>query len=359
MKVVGYTNTSIDKEGINQSLQGEELIGQLIGVENKIHTSDHRRTIHMQDERKNSIAVTLWGPQADLVPDDIPDNGAQPQIVIITATRLTMFKGNYQLNSTGGTKIYINLNILEVEHFKRDMVDVPLQEIGRIQVTQPESLEEAMTKNRKTITELQQLYMEREENEDLKTTYTCVAKISFIHDEECGWMYTSCNNCKSRVDENQYCNKCQVVPEFPIDRWSIQTQCHFAILYHNQIKITHFNYYRYRLIATIDDGNATMTVGIFDKDVENLIGKPITSMMKIYEQEKGAEKVSKELQQCIGKKCTLKLKVNTKGYIQELTAIKIFHVETDDKIVAKRQGKEVLKQIKKEGEPNKKAKMIG
>ncbi|XP_056684736.1 uncharacterized protein [Spinacia oleracea] len=244
----------------------------------------------MPCNKNNNIAVTLWGPQADLITDDIPDNEAQPHIVIITATRVTMFKGNYQLNSIGGTKIYINLDIPEVEQFKRNMEDVPQQEIVRIEVNQPESLEEAMTKNRKTITELQQLYMEGEENENLKTTYTCVAQITFIHDQECGWMYTSCNNCKSRVDENQYCNKCQVVPEFPIDR--------------------------YRLIATIDDGNATMTVGIFDKDVEKLIGKPITSMIKISEQENGAEKVSKELQQCIGKKCTLKLKVNNKGYIQ-------------------------------------------
>ncbi|KNA24162.1 hypothetical protein SOVF_018430, partial [Spinacia oleracea] len=45
------------------------------------------------------------------------------------------------------------------------MTDVPLQEILHIEVTQPESLEEAMTKNRKTITELQQIYMEGEENQ--------------------------------------------------------------------------------------------------------------------------------------------------------------------------------------------------
>ncbi|XP_056699668.1 replication protein A 70 kDa DNA-binding subunit B [Spinacia oleracea] len=241
-----------------------------------------------------------------------------------------MFNGNYQLNSTGGTKIYINLDIPEVQHFKKEMVDVPLQEIVRIEVAQPESLEEAMIKNRKTIKELQQLYMEGEENEEIMNTYTCVAQISFIHDQECGWMYTSCNNCKSRVDENQYCNKCQVVPEYPIDR--------------------------YRIIATIDDGHAKMTVGIFDKDVEKIIGKPITSMMKIYDQENGAEKVSNELQQCIGKTCTLKLKVYNKGYIQELTAIKVYHVETDEKVTTKRQGKEILKEIKKEGRQNKKQK---
>ncbi|XP_021864717.1 uncharacterized protein [Spinacia oleracea] len=126
------------------------------------------------------------------------------------------YKGNYQLNSTGGTKIYINLDIPEVQHFKKDMVDVPLQAIVRIEVTQPESLEEAMTKNRKTIKELQHLYMEEEEeNKDFKDTYTCVAQISFIHDQEYGWMYTSCNNCKSRVDANQYYNKMSSRPRIP------------------------------------------------------------------------------------------------------------------------------------------------
>ena len=39
------------------------------------------------------------------------------------------------------------------------------------------------------------------------------------------------------------------------------------------------------------------------------------------------EKVSNELRQSIGKECTLKVKVNKKGYIQELTAIKVYHVE--------------------------------
>ncbi|XP_021863548.1 uncharacterized protein [Spinacia oleracea] len=201
------------------------------------------------------------------------------------------------------------------------MVDVPLQQIVRIEATQPESIEEAMVKNRKTIKEVQQLYMEGEENEEHMNTYTCVEKITFIHDQECGWMYTSCNNCKSRVDENQYNNKCQDFPEFPINR--------------------------YRIIATIDDGNATMTVAIFDKDVEKIIANPIASMMKIYDQEKGVEKVSNELQQCVGKTCTLKLKVNNKSYIQELTAIKVFHVETEEKITTKRHGKEKLKEIKK------------
>ncbi|KAL2895540.1 Ribosome maturation factor RimP [Bienertia sinuspersici] len=72
------------------------------------------------------------------------------------------------------------------------------------------------------------------------------------------------------------------------------------------------------------DEETTINVGIFDKDVEKIVGKPINAMMKIYEQDDGPTRVSKELQQCIGKKCTLKVKINKRGYILELSAMKIY-----------------------------------
>ncbi|KAL2893334.1 Histone-lysine N-methyltransferase SETD1 [Bienertia sinuspersici] len=133
-------------------------------------------------------------------------------------------------------------------------------------------------------------------------TYTCVGMITKVLDQECGWKYSSCNICKSKLDNCQYCNKCNLTPQFPLNR--------------------------YRLVVTLYDGETTINVGIFDKDVEKIVGKPITAMMKIYEQDDGPTRVSKELQQCIGKKCTLKVKINKRGYIQELTAMKIFEATT-------------------------------
>ncbi|KAL2923340.1 Replication factor A protein 1 [Bienertia sinuspersici] len=134
-----------------------------------------------------------------------------------------------------------------------------------------------MKKNGKTIKELQDLYNSIEENQR-NAIYTCVGMIT------------------------KYCNKCNITPQFPL--------------------------YRYPLVVTMYDGETTINVGIFDKDVEKIVGKPITAMMKIYEEysskDNGPTRVSKELQQCIGKKCTRKHELqssmcNNENIIENLT----------------------------------------
>ncbi|KAL2894447.1 DNA-directed RNA polymerase IV subunit 1, partial [Bienertia sinuspersici] len=89
-------------------------------------------------------------------------------------------------------------------------------------------------------------------------TYTRVGMITKVLDQECGWKYSSRNNYKSKLDNNQYCNKCNLTPQFPLNR--------------------------YRLVVTMYNRKTTIKLGIFDKDVEKIVGKPITAMKKIYEQ---------------------------------------------------------------------------
>ncbi|KAL2939829.1 Intercellular adhesion molecule 4 [Bienertia sinuspersici] len=120
-----------------------------------------------------------------------------------------------------------------------------------------------MKKNRNTIKELQDLNNNVEENQT-NATYTCVDMITKVLDQECDWKYTSCNNCKLKLDNNQYYNKCNLTPQFPLNR--------------------------YRLVVTMYDGETTINVGIFDKDVEEITGKPIIVMTKIYEQDDGPNK---------------------------------------------------------------------
>ncbi|KAL2905247.1 Replication protein A 70 kDa DNA-binding subunit A [Bienertia sinuspersici] len=182
--------------------------------------------------------------------------------------RKDILTGNYQLNSTSGTKVHINLDIPEVHAFRESITGGHPNKIEMIQVQQPETIEETMKKTGKTIKELQELYNGVEENQT-NATYTCVGMITKVLDQECGWKYSSCNICKSKLDNCQYCNKCNLTPQFPLNR-------------------------------------TTINVGIFDKDVEKIVGKPITAMMKIYEQ----------------------VKINKRGYIQELTAMKIFEATT-------------------------------
>ncbi|KAL2892819.1 Polyribonucleotide nucleotidyltransferase [Bienertia sinuspersici] len=72
---------------------------------------------------------------------------------------------NYQLNSTSGTKVHINLDITEVHTFRESIIGGYPNKIKMIQVQQPDSIEETMKKTGKTIKELQELYNNVEENQ--------------------------------------------------------------------------------------------------------------------------------------------------------------------------------------------------
>ncbi|KAL2938454.1 Polyribonucleotide nucleotidyltransferase [Bienertia sinuspersici] len=72
---------------------------------------------------------------------------------------------NYELNSTSGTKVHINLDITEVHTFRESITSGHPNKIEMIKVQQPDSIEETMKKTGKTIKELQELYNIVEENQ--------------------------------------------------------------------------------------------------------------------------------------------------------------------------------------------------
>ncbi|KAL2927916.1 Replication protein A 70 kDa DNA-binding subunit, partial [Bienertia sinuspersici] len=209
------------------------------------------------------IKATLWGEKADMITNLIGQNDDVPQIVIITAAKVTMFNGKYQLNSTSGTKVYINLGTPEVVAFKECISHNAPQKLHQIQVDQPESLEEAMSKNYKTLRQLQKLYMDAKEDHATNEAYICIAKITKVLDQDCGWKYSSCNTCKSKLDHSQHCNKCNQTPLFPKNR--------------------------YRIVVTIEDGDTTLNVGLF-QDTK------LTTHVKLPMKDGGPERVSAELQ---------------------------------------------------------------
>ncbi|KAL2929888.1 hypothetical protein RDABS01_035298 [Bienertia sinuspersici] len=108
--------------------------------------------------------------------------------------------------------------------------------------------------------------------------------ITKVLDQKCGWKYSSCNICKSKLDNSQYCNKCNITPQFPLNR--------------------------YRVVVTLYDEETTINVGIFNKDVEKIVKyqpqhktyiKSYIINMQHSPKDDGPTRVSKELQQCIGK----------------------------------------------------------
>ncbi|XP_056696402.1 uncharacterized protein [Spinacia oleracea] len=98
-----------------------DVIGLLIGVENAV-TDEYgniRKRLYIQDQREQKVMVTLWNEKTYLVSAD-NNNDQDPKILIITSTRVTQYNGNYQLGSPSATKIYINMNNLDVQHFKEE-----------------------------------------------------------------------------------------------------------------------------------------------------------------------------------------------------------------------------------------------
>ncbi|XP_056690341.1 uncharacterized protein [Spinacia oleracea] len=162
---------------------------------------------------------------------------------------------------------------------------------------------EIMSKNRKTIEELQQLYLEQEDNQDIPMTYTCKAQIEMLDVRDFGWKYESCRVCKTKLDEDHMCKKCGVIDEFPTQR--------------------------YRIVITVKEGDAYMRIGMFDKTVEKIVQMPISAMIKISTQQYGDEKVHERFENCIGNSFVFKVQVNKRGFTQELTAIKVFTLDEE------------------------------
>ncbi|KAL2895283.1 TBC1 domain family member 31 [Bienertia sinuspersici] len=109
--------------------------------------------------------------------------------------------GKYQLNSTSGAKVHIKFETLEVLAFKECISHNAPHKIHQIQVDQSESLEEAVNE-----------------------AYTYNAKITKVLDHDCGWTYSSCNTCKSKLDHNQHCNKHNQTSLFPKNRYITKTR---------------------------------------------------------------------------------------------------------------------------------------
>ncbi|XP_074316996.1 replication protein A 70 kDa DNA-binding subunit B-like [Silene latifolia] len=120
------------------------------------------------------------------------------------------------------------------------------------------------------------------------------------------WRYMSCTTCKSGLQEDKTCFQCNKLVQYPTQR--------------------------YRIMTTISDGETSAKLVLFDKEAEKVIGKPITKLLDIYEQENGKERVFDILQQCIGKQHTFKVKVGMSkfGLERELKGQKTITSEEDE-----------------------------
>ncbi|KAH9614346.1 hypothetical protein KSS87_017194 [Heliosperma pusillum] len=76
----------------------------------------------MKFHRKETVRVTLWGEAANLIDETMVEmNKDEVKIVVITSMKVVYYEGVDQLQSTYGTKIYINLDIPEATKLRQSL----------------------------------------------------------------------------------------------------------------------------------------------------------------------------------------------------------------------------------------------
>ncbi|XP_074265405.1 uncharacterized protein LOC141587833 [Silene latifolia] len=235
------------------------------------------RNIQIQDERECTAKITFWGDTSNIIDERIGGQ-AQDKVIVVTSLRVVTFEGSYQLQSTFGTKLCIDLNIPEANNILERRQE-PVQ-VEFINNNARQGEEETTVTNRKTISQLLEMDITNE-----KEMFICHGTISAIR-TDIDWWYLPCTNCITGIDDEGKCRQCKETISYPMQR--------------------------YRLMTTLTDGIAYAALILFCKEAEKVIGKPIEKMVAM-----------------IGKEYTFKVKVGITRYgkQRELKGQKIIEPE--------------------------------
>ncbi|XP_074278710.1 uncharacterized protein LOC141602306 [Silene latifolia] len=137
-----------------------DVIGVLTGVENKTEVRTEKgiteiRNIYIEDERQNEVKATLWGEAANFVSEADTRGPGVNKIIVITSTRVARYKDEYQLSSTYGTKVYINIQIPEAKNLL-ERIAKP-RKVQQIENNKQELTDEVMMASTKTLMELTEM----------------------------------------------------------------------------------------------------------------------------------------------------------------------------------------------------------
>ncbi|KAK4593214.1 hypothetical protein RGQ29_017377 [Quercus rubra] len=131
--------------------------------------------------------------------------------------------GEYNLSSTSGTRVYIDLDIPETTEFKDQLVENNQPIVQMPKQFKPQlTIEEEMNINRTTISEIKKIMWDSDNKE---TIFTCQGKIINIDIDHSGWYFISCEVCRRKVKSREeffWCDNCNKKACFPITRYRIQ-----------------------------------------------------------------------------------------------------------------------------------------
>ncbi|KAF9625774.1 hypothetical protein IFM89_026914 [Coptis chinensis] len=226
--------------------------------------------IYLIDEWNSSIAVTIWGENANNVKDWIVQNTSRRTVLIISSTSVSYFNGTYSLSTTSATKIYQDSEIPEFTVLKNSPMEVEIQEE---QMKTSKTTEEVLTQNRRCLSEITNSVTDLFSDEKY---FTCKASITKVMHEN-GWYYNACpnSNCGKKLNMNAGgydCTKHGVVD--PIQK--------------------------YILKFDIEDNTATARATAFEEVASTLMKKEHAELIAMDSKENGTEFAEKEFRKLIG-----------------------------------------------------------
>ncbi|KAK9681790.1 hypothetical protein RND81_10G028100 [Saponaria officinalis] len=200
-----------------------DVIGLLTTIEDKTQTTTSKgetqlRHIYIENERKQSVRVTLWGNTTDLIDEKTAMDDAEDKVIIITSTKVVDFKGENQLQSTYATKLYLNLDTTETKRLKESCLYL-LTNVYAIHVVhmddKPREVKFVANKNpeaevpkHKIITELIKMDMPNEKLKSFENmNNNSYARVITEVQTDVEWRYLSCTTCKSGLNEERRCLK--------------------------------------------------------------------------------------------------------------------------------------------------------
>ncbi|XP_050262353.1 uncharacterized protein LOC126706841 isoform X2 [Quercus robur] len=218
-------NTIVQR--LNSHVQLSDIIAKVVAIGPIEHPTIKGskvalRNITVMTIQGDKIKLTLWGPVANEIDDNLFKRNPGPFIIVATCLIVKTFKGEYNLSSTSGTKSYINLEIPETSAFMDQDVknDHLIEELPR-QFKPQRTIEEEMNNSRRTIIEILNMVWNSENKE---TIFTCHGKITKI-ETAFGWYFMSCETCRRKVKprgEHLWCDRCNKLAGFPIPRYRIE-----------------------------------------------------------------------------------------------------------------------------------------
>ncbi|RYQ97864.1 hypothetical protein Ahy_B08g093936 [Arachis hypogaea] len=269
-------------------------IGEVVGKEEArgiITCTGHqskRIALQLEDLEKNKIKCTLFGELVDQVLPQLERDDGEPFILVVQLFKTNVYLNSLNIQSTYYvSKVYFNPNLTKINEFKqrlnKDIIS-PSQRITQLQ-TQPQysATDEINTGivPLKTIEEVL--------NMQLETSCWIIANIVSLEVGKDDWCYTSCKTCPKKVVESKdryCCDHCRRVG--------------FKAML------------RYRLQIIVTDGTGCLKLIVWNKEAEQMVGKPADKVNEICMWEK-TNSYPKYLDNVIDKRFLFKLNITYKN----------------------------------------------